>query len=553
MGSMASSASTSRSLSGESRRQLNTYRRLYCGWVLYAIFHRLPSPPDPRAGAEEGRGTPSGRATAAVAMVLALAWTPNADAAPSLTRPTRSSTAGVSIPESPGASQISADEAARRAAARSIDALTARANLEAARAEEDRVVATFMPRLEGQAQYRRLSDLTQPSLFGSGALVATEQTTPPLTLDDLAPLPSTAAAFPVIVDQWQFGAQINVPLSKYVFELADAVSAAGGGIDAAALEVDAARVKAAADARVAYYLWLAAVAQRGVFVAQRTEAAERVRVNEQRYATGEVAQTDVLEARSALAATELNVARADTQVAVAHESLRRAVRDPADVRYATVDAANTLPTTPPPMPATIAALYDEALRQRVELRRFELLIEALDAAEGLARARALPLLEAFAQVLAANPNPRFIPNRAEFDTTWEVGVRLRWSPSDLLAGLADGRTASADTEQIRIGLEQLKLGIHGALVAARQSVLEARSSQQSAQRGLAAAEAAYRQRKLAYDEGAASILDILQSESLLVNARLNALRAQIDAQIAGVRLAYATGRNVQSVLEPQTP
>ncbi|MEO1336802.1 MAG: TolC family protein, partial [Myxococcota bacterium] len=245
---------------------------------------------------------------------------------------------------------------------------------------------------------------------------------------------------------------------------------------------------------------------------------------------------------------------ARSELASTNAALRQATLDEPNVRYVLPTPAPFDDFEAPPLPAEVPALFDEALRQRVERAQLQKLIQALAATEGLAWARGLPVLEAFGGLLSANPNPRFIPNRDAFDTTWEVGVRLTWSPNDWFSSRATRRGAASETEKIRTSLAELEVAIHRQLVEARQGIVEAQASLTNARDGLAAAEAAYAQRKLTYEEGATTLLDLLQSENALVSAQLQAIRAKIQARIAVVRLDNATGRDVESVLgRPHAP
>ncbi|MEM7679231.1 MAG: TolC family protein, partial [Myxococcota bacterium] len=291
-----------------------------------------------------------------------------------------------------------------------------------------------------------------------------------------------------------------------------------------------------------------ALLQIDVFERRVKEAIERLRVTTQRFDAGNVAKTAVLEAKSALASAKLNLTRARSELTSTNAALRQATLDKPDVRYTLASPAPFEDFAPPPSPAETPILFEQALKQRVERTRLQQLIRALASTEGLAWARGLPVLEAYGGLLSANPNPRFIPNRDVFDTTWEVGVRLAWSPNDWLIARADKRSAASETEKVRARLAELEIVIHRQLVEARQGILEAQASLVDARDGLSAAEAAYANRKLTFEEGATTLLDLLQSETALVGAQLQAIRAKIQARIAVVRLDNAVGRDVESVL-----
>jgi outer membrane protein TolC len=81
-------------------------------------------------------------------------------------------------------------------------------------------------------------------------------------------------------------------------------------------------------------------------------------------------------------------------------------------------------------------------------------------------------------------------------------------------------------------------------MAARQQVEEARVAESTTLRGLLAAEESYRARHLLYQNGRATTVELLDAETDLTGARLDAIDARIDARVAEVRLARSVGRNL---------
>lgn len=476
--------------------------------VLYSIFHRLPRVVGPAA-------------------VLVLSTISIAEARP-----------------------LSESEAAQRAIERSAEVDGARAELEQAAAVRAQTVARFFPRLDAQASYTRLSDLAQPSLFGgAGRLVVTERSSGPLTEDDLLPLPPTGVAFPVFLDVYALAGTLTVPLSRYVFELSSALSTVRAQEEAARIMVDLRKLQAATRARLSFQALVGATQQVNVFDKRVNEANERLRVAEQRRAAGRAAQTDVLEAESALARAELALTRAKSEVEVAEAELRSTLVDPPEDGYEVPvpEITATYPKTPD-VPPPLPTLEREASRRRLELRNFEALVRSAQSREGLALASGAPRIELVGSILAANPNPRFIPNQDTFDTTWEVGGRLSWAPNDLWEAMEGRRQARAQTSRLVAQLDALRLDIRRELAAARATLVEAIASLASARSGLAAARQAYAQRKLTYKEGAATLLDLLQSESALLQAELDGVRASVLTRTAQIRLDHATGRNIGAEL-----
>ncbi len=476
--------------------------------VLYALLHRLPRP-----------------GVAAVALaVLSFGLSTEAQARP-----------------------LTEDEAAKIAAQRALSVEEAEAELRAARAREFEATAGFWPRLSGLASYTRLSDIEQPSLFGPGFVpVVTQAPSGPLAVSDLTVPPPGQGAFPVLLDQWFFTATLSVPISRYLFELSDSLTVAGEGVEAQRLLVAVARVHAASTARLAYCAVEGATLELRVFEQRLEEAAERLRVAERRFEAQAIAETDVLEAKSALARARLAKAQAETRVALSSERLRQVLRAGSEDNFELeLRPAGTIPS---PEPEALAALEAEAEARRLELRSAKRRISALEAAEGLAHRSAFPRLEANFGVVAANPNPRFIPNLEEFDATWEAGFRLSWSPNDIALAAARQSGAEAARAAAETQLEGLRLSIRQAVVRARQGTMEAAVAIETSRRGLEAAEGSYQRRKLSFEEGAATVLDVLQSESARLAAELDVIQAERRARTALIQLENATGRDIEPVL-----
>jgi outer membrane protein TolC len=74
---------------------------------------------------------------------------------------------------------------------------------------------------------------------------------------------------------------------------------------------------------------------------------------------------------------------------------------------------------------------------------------ALEKQVSIARAGYVPVLSAFADYEYANPNERRFPPTSEWTATWDVGVRLTWSPNDAWTASANAREAVARAASLR--------------------------------------------------------------------------------------------------------
>jgi outer membrane protein TolC len=154
----------------------------------------------------------------------------------------------------------------------------------------------------------------------------------------------------------------------------------------------------------------------------------------------------------------------------------------------------------------------------------------------------VPRLDAFANAQYSNPNSRVFPATDEFRGSWDAGLQLTWVLSDAASAGARSAAAEARARAAEERKNELIDAIRLEVLAADQDAREALVARDTSARGLTAAEESYRARRLLYQNGRATTVELLDAETDLTRARLDALGALIDARVAEVRLAYAVGR-----------
>src|SRR5690606_23728247 len=159
--------------------------------------------------------------------------------------------------------------------------------------------------------------------FGDGGLVGTSAPPGPITVpgDPLFAIDSSAFAFDSPPNLWYLNAGLIVPISDYLLNMSQALTGAKSAKKAAKLQEQAARVNAAANARLAYYDWVRARMR----MVEAQKAIERSQAQLQTLkdlaAAGRAARADVLRQDAQLAQTELGFRQVSTQEAVAREQL----------------------------------------------------------------------------------------------------------------------------------------------------------------------------------------------------------------------------------------
>lgn len=404
------------------------------------------------------------------------------------------------------------------------------AEIEAARAEIDRALFALVPRLELSASYTRLSEINAPSL-GYVVVPADQSQGGPVT--PTTPLVSVPLSFPVLLDHTQLRAQLVVPVSDYFLRVLPSRDAAEHGVRATEALLEATEHRLALEAVTLYWTWVRARLA-GVVAAQALERAAAHR-------------DDARRLRDAGVGIEADVARAEAQVAEvqalldATHHLEEAVAD----RLRTIMHVSTLPETigeelPSEVEeAHLQASIDTAWERRSELRALDAQIAALEAQRIVTDAAWVPRLDVIAEVLAANPNQRYVPQTERFDATWAVGARVSWQLADAVAANPARRVLEARIEAARETRELAREGIRAEIVDAHRALADARSSMAARLAQAEAAERTLRQATDVFRAGRATGLPVIDAQTLLLRARLDLLGARIDLAIADARMRRA--------------
>jgi outer membrane protein TolC len=395
-------------------------------------------------------------------------------------------------------------------------------------AQTAQVLWGYMPRAKLSASYMRLSPVT-PDTSGI----------PPAALGALSSLLN------VPVNSTVLEASISVPLSDYVFKLSHARTGAEVARQAALLDRAAAYASIDRDARVNYYGWVRAQAQE-IIAAQALEQANgHLKDASNAFQAGLVSKAEVLGAEVAQKNAELLVERAKNNTELARLTLQVGMGDTSGRKYEIGEDVFA------PNPALDQLPEGEAATREAESQRLE--FKALIAQENVYREQAsiariadYPRVDGLAGITYANPNQRYFPLKQEFHTSWQAGVALTWTPTDI-GGAEAGRSAALAkvgelTAQRRALRDGLRLEIDQALKAAR----EARFTIDVAGNALRASEESYRVRRELFRAGRATIVELTDAETDLTRTRLQLADAHVNGRIALVQLYHALGRDTES-------
>ena len=206
-------------------------------------------------------------------------------------------------------------------------------------------------------------------------------------------IPAAGFSFPVILNNYSLQASISVPISDYFLRISRNYSATTHSEEAARLDRTAAEAKALSDAKITFYNWVKAVAQREV-LAQALEASrEHARDAEALFRAGQASKADLLGAQAQAAQSQLSVSQADEYLALSLDQLRLAIQAKPDEQITLGE--NVLDSLPK---ATLdsSSLRQEAIGSRPELRSLIASEQALTKVASISRASAWPQIAAVA-------------------------------------------------------------------------------------------------------------------------------------------------------------
>ena len=412
---------------------------------------------------------------------------------------------------------LTADAAATRAAKSSPDVRRHKAEVDEAYQQAKTTELVRVPHLDASIAYNRLSSIPSVALG--------------------------TFSFPVLLNQTLMQANLSIPLSDYLLSFPTLVDAAKFGETAARQTEQASVLEAASTARVAYYEWVRARLQ--VLVAsqlldQVTTSLGQVQAQVE---AQHLSKVDLLRAQAAKASVEQTIAQLRS-VALIRESQLRSQLGAKEGEQLSI-GEDVRQDVVQPTSLVVDPLVDEAVSRRLDVRAIDSGIEAKRKLRSSQSAGRYPKLNAVASVLYADPNQRFILPEDKFQFTWAVGASLTWNLNDALTAGTKMATTQAQTDELSEDRNKLLLGLRLQITNDVQQIALANRALQVSIDGLQAAEEGYRVRRELFEAERATLIDLIDSETQITQARLQALNARIDLRVALANLQHDAGHDVQ--------
>lgn len=190
----------------------------------------------------------------------------------------------------------------------------------------------------------------------------------------------------------------------------------------------------------------------------------------------------------------------------------------------------------------LADIIDEAQNNRKELKSLSYRFEASKEGVSAAKSNWLPSIYLTGNYYYSNPNPRFQPAKDEFNSNWDVGVTLSWDVWNW--GMTSSQISQAEQTKIQLetNLDQLKENIQMEVYSNYLNLIKTEEKVKVNKEALDQSLENYRITSEKYNTQLATSTDLIDSETLKLQAETNLKTAEVDFQIAKVKLEKSLGR-----------
>jgi outer membrane protein len=258
----------------------------------------------------------------------------------------------------------------------------------------------------------------------------------------------------------------------------------------------------------------------------------QVDVAEKKLREGAIARIDLERLKAQKAAADSDVLNARNNHTVAKQVLNLQLARPIETEFDVADVA-----APTQHGTGLEKLVDLGQQTRPEVYSFRNTVKALDAAKTAAGQGLLPSLNLSIQNQQALDPEGFNPVRETNTTSLALSIPLYDS------GIARAKRAQTEEQiyQTTQQLAQIRLGISQEVRTALTTMENAQARRTAANEQLRLANEVARIARVRRDAGEGTVLEIIDAETTLVNARNAVINAEFDYYAAHADLQHAIG------------
>ncbi len=256
------------------------------------------------------------------------------------------------------------------------------------------------------------------------------------------------------------------------------------------------------------------------------------------YDQGLVSNNDLLKLEVQYSNTQLMLIEAENNLKIARIAFNKALGIDLNTQTKVAATEKSMSLVNYDLPEILS----EALNNRQELKSLTYKVEAGKEGITAAQSSLFPSVYLTGNYYYSNPNPRFLPAKDEFNYNWDVGVTLSWDVWNW--GLTSSQISQAEQTKIQLetNYDQLKENIQMEVHSNYLNLLKTEEKVKVNKIALEQAEENYRTTAEKYNLQLASSTDLIDAETLKLQAETNLKTAEIDYQIAKVRLEKSLGR-----------
>ena len=380
----------------------------------------------------------------------------------------------------------------------------------------------YLPSVALQGGYSRLSDVTPGSM----------------TLDLGAPIGSKTVTFPApLVNSTSLGIAVQQPLFTGQ-RIASSIRQAEAMRDSDRGDLARSRLELRYTISEAYWSFAKARTQQLAITQSVAQAETHLADARKLLDQGMVTNNDVLQAQMRLEDAQIELASAGSFRQIARVRLAQLIGLPWN---ANLDIPDDALQTIQPQQGKLEDLVARALAVRPEIQGARSRVSAGEASVDLARSGLSPSIFLTGGYTLADPNQRVFPQADQFIGTWSLGITASIDIGRFPQVVAQQEQAQSRLAQARESSRKLADVVTVEVVRAYLTANEAAGRFDALRRETAQAEENDRVTRERYRQGVALSSESLDSQAMLVRARLREYGALFDFLVARAALERAVG------------
>lgn len=290
----------------------------------------------------------------------------------------------------------------------------------------------------------------------------------------------------------------------------------------------------------AYWNYYKAEELRNVIAQTLQQIENHLRDTRNFYEQGLVSNNDLLKLEVQYSNTQLMLIEAENNLKIAKIAFNKelGIDLDAQTKVAATEKSMSL------VNYDLSEIINEAINNRYELKSLAYRVEGSKEGITAAKSSLFPSIYLTGNYYYSNPNPRFQPAKDEFNYNWDVGVTLSWDVWNW--GLTSSQVSQAEQTKIQLetNYDQLKENIRMEVHSNYLNLLKTEEKVKVNKIALEQALENYRITAEKYNLQLASSTDLIDAETLKLQAETNLKAAEVDYQISKVRLEKSLGRRI---------